>query len=132
MDTAHGRWERHPVAGSVVSSPRVLRMGRAIGDYLPLAVALAINPLPIIALVVILNTPRAGINGVSFVLGWFVALGVVGTIMLVIADTADASEGGGPAAWVSWTKLVLGLLLLIVAARQFLGRRAATEKSEPA
>jgi hypothetical protein len=61
-----------------------------------------------------------------------VALGVVGGIMLALADGADASEGGSPAPWLSWTKLALGLLLLFVAARQILSRRGSSEKSEPA
>jgi Sap, sulfolipid-1-addressing protein len=106
-------------------------MGRALGDFLPLAVGLAINPLPIIALVLILNTARARTNGPVFVLGWLVGLGAVGGIMLALADTADASKGEGPAPWVSWTKLFLGLLLLAVAANEFLRGRAANEKSEP-
>ncbi|HUO48911.1 MAG TPA: GAP family protein [Acidimicrobiales bacterium] len=97
-----------------------------------MAVALAVNPLPIIALVLLLNTARARTNGVVFVLGWLSALGVVGGIMLVLADAAEANEGGSPAAWVSWTKLFLGLLLLVVAARQFLRRRGEDDEHEPA
>jgi len=125
-------WRRRAGLAPFDRRPMVERMGRAIGDSLPLAVALAVNPLPIIALVVILNTASARTNGVIFVLGWLVALGVVGGIMLVIADSADASEGGHPAAWISWTKLALGLLLLVVAARQFRSRRGASQKSAPA
>jgi Sap, sulfolipid-1-addressing protein len=47
---------------------------------------------------------------------------VVGAIVLALAGPGGASEEGQPAAWVSWVKLLLGLLLLLVAARQFRGR----------
>ena len=39
-----------------------------------------------------------------------------------IAGTGSASKSGSPATWVSWVKIVLGVLLLLVAARQFRGR----------
>ena len=69
-----------------------------------------------------LTTRRARSNGPAFVLGWLVGLGVVGAVVLLLADPAGASEGAQPATWVSWLKLVLGVLLLLVAVRQFRGR----------
>jgi hypothetical protein len=47
---------------------------------------------------------------------------VVGAIVLSVSGSASASSSGSPATWVSWVKVVLGLLLLVVAARQFRGR----------
>jgi hypothetical protein len=96
-------------------------MGEAIGQSLPLAIGVALSPVPIIAVVLILTTPRARANGPAFVLGWLVGLGVVGAVVLALA-APGASEEGQPATWVSWLKLVLGLGLLLVAARQFRGR----------
>jgi Sap, sulfolipid-1-addressing protein len=43
-------------------------------------------------------------------------------IVLSLAGTAGASTSGAPAAWVSWVKIALGVLLLLVAARQFRSR----------
>jgi len=97
-------------------------MGEAIGQSLPLAVGVALSPVPIIAVVLMLTTERARSNGPAFVLGWLLGLGVVGAIVLAVAGPGGASEAGQPAAWVSWLKLVLGVLLLLVAARQFRGR----------
>jgi len=62
-----------------------------------------------------LTTRRARSNGPAFLLGWLVGLGVVGAVVLLLADPAGASEGAQPATWVSWLKLVLGVLLLLVA-----------------
>ncbi len=97
-------------------------MGQAIGGSLPLAIGIALSPIPIIAVVLMLTTPRAKGNGLAFVLGWLLSLGVVGAIVLAIAGPSGASQPGGPAAWVSWVKVVLGVLLLLVALRQFRGR----------
>jgi hypothetical protein len=97
-------------------------MGAAIGEILPFAVGVAISPLPIIAVTLMLVTPQASRNGPAFVLGWLLGLALVGTVVLLVADPLDASEGGEPAAWVDWLKLVLGLLLLVVALRQWRGR----------
>jgi len=97
-------------------------MGEAIGQALPLAIGVALSPVPIIAVVLMLTTPRARSNGIAFVVGWLLGLGVIGAIVLAIAGPADASENGEPATWASWLKLVLGLLLLLVAVRQFRGR----------
>jgi Sap, sulfolipid-1-addressing protein len=97
-------------------------MGEAIGQSLPLAVGVALSPVPIIAVVLLLTTPRARTNGPAFLLGWLLGLGVVGAIVLALAGPGGASQEGEPATWVSWLKLVLGLLLLLVAVRQFRGR----------
>jgi hypothetical protein len=97
-------------------------MGQAIGGSLALAVGIALSPIPIIAVVLMLTTPRARANGPAFVLGWLLGLGVVGAIVLAVAGPADASSSGAPATWVSWLKIILGAGLLLIAARQFRGR----------
>jgi threonine/homoserine/homoserine lactone efflux protein len=97
-------------------------MGDAIGQVLPLAVGVALSPVPIIAVVLMLGTPRARTNGPAFILGWLVGLSLVGVIVLLVSSGADASDDEGPAKWVSILKLVLGVLLLGIAARQWRGR----------
>jgi hypothetical protein len=97
-------------------------VGQAIGGALPLAIGVALSPVPIIAVVLMLTTHRARVNGPLFVLGWLAGLAAVGAIVLSVAGPAGASSSGSPATWVSWVKVVLGLLLLLVAARQFRAR----------
>lgn len=97
-------------------------MGQAIGGSLPLAVGIALSPIPIIAVVLMLTSARARVNGPAFILGWLVGLGIVGAIFLSIAGAGGASKSGAPATWVSWVKIGLGILLLLVAVRQFRGR----------
>ena len=103
-------------------------MGKAIGGSLPLAVGIALSPIPIIAVVLMLTSHRAKVNGPAFVAGWLLGLGIVGAIVLSLAGPAGASKSGSPAAWVSWIKIVLGVLLLLVAARQFRSRPHGDEQ----
>jgi threonine/homoserine/homoserine lactone efflux protein len=103
-------------------------MGRAIGGSLPLAVGIALSPIPIIAVVLMLTSRRARTNGPAFVLGWLAGLGVVGAIVLALAGSGGASKSGAPAAWVSWVKLALGVWLLLVAVRQFRSRPRGDEQ----
>jgi hypothetical protein len=97
-------------------------MGQAIGSTLPLAVGVALSPVPIIAVVLMLTSRRARSNGPAFVIGWLIGLAVIGAIVLSVAGPAGASKSGSPATWVSWVKIVLGAALLLVAVRQFRGR----------
>jgi hypothetical protein len=97
-------------------------MREAIGQVLPLAVAVAISPLPIVAVVLMLVTPRARTNGPAFIIGWLSGLAVLGAILLAIASGTDASDDGQPADWVSVMKLVLGVALLLLAVKQWRGR----------
>jgi threonine/homoserine/homoserine lactone efflux protein len=97
-------------------------MRDAIGQVLPLAIGVALSPVPIIAVVLMLGTPRARTNGPAFILGWLVGLSLVGVIVLLVSSGADASDDDGPATWVSILKLVLGVLLLGLAVRAWRGR----------
>jgi hypothetical protein len=97
-------------------------MGAAIGQILPLAVGVALSPVPIIAVALMLMSQRARLNGPLFVIGWLIGLAVIGVVVLAVAGPGDASSHGKPATWVSVLKLVLGLLLLLVAVRQWHGR----------
>ncbi|PSL02807.1 Sap-like sulfolipid-1-addressing protein [Haloactinopolyspora alba] len=102
-------------------------MGDAVGQVLPLAVGVTLSPLPVIVVVLMLGTRRARSNGLSFLLGWLVGLAAVGTAAILVAGGADASGDGEPAAWVSWVKLALGALVLLLAAKTWRGRARGDE-----
>jgi threonine/homoserine/homoserine lactone efflux protein len=97
-------------------------MGEAIGQVLPLAIGVALSPTPIIAVVLMLTTPRGRINGPAFLVAWMAGLAVAGTVFLLISSGANAGESDGPATWASIVMIVLGLLLLAVAVKQWRGR----------
>jgi threonine/homoserine/homoserine lactone efflux protein len=108
-------------------------MGEAIGQVVSFGVGVALSPVPIIAVVLMLATPKGRVNGPAFLAGWIVGLGVVGVIVLLISSGASASSDGAPATWVSILKIVLGLLLVLLAVRQWRGRpRGDAEPQLPA
>jgi Sec-independent protein secretion pathway component TatC len=93
---------------------------QAISASLPMALGIALSPLPIAAIVMMLMTKQAGTNAPSFLLGWIVGLLVVGVIVFLIP--IDQSEKGQPTAVAGYIRLVLGILLLVVAVRQWMSR----------
>src|SRR5262249_45220480 len=103
-------------------------MGDTIGQILPSAVGVAISPFPIVAVVLMLVTARGRVNGPAFVLGWVAGLALVGAVLLAAASGVDASEPGEPATWVSVAVLVLGVLLVLVALKQWRGRPHAGDE----
>jgi threonine/homoserine/homoserine lactone efflux protein len=97
-------------------------VGQAIGEFLPSALGVAISPLPIIAVVLMLVTPHGRVNGPLFVVGWGIGLALVGVLVLSLAGSVGATGSSGPATWVDWLFLVLGLGLVGLAAKQWRGR----------
>lgn len=97
-------------------------MGQAIGQVLSFGVGVALSPVPIIAVVLMLATPKGRSNGAAFLAGWVLGLAVLGTIVLIAASGAGASKHGAPATWVSILKIVLGMLLVLLAGKQWRGR----------
>lgn len=96
-------------------------MGNAIGDLLPSAIGVAISPVPIIAVILMLGTPRARSNGPAFAAGWIAGLIIVSTLVLLLTGDADDADSGASTA-VGWIKIVFGALFLVLALKQWQAR----------
>ena len=96
-------------------------MGKAVGDTLPLAIGVAISPVPVIAVILMLLSPRAPGTGVGFLAGWVVGVAVVVTVVSLLVGPAT-SDSSGPSAVVSVLKVVLGVVALALAWREWRGR----------
>ena len=97
-------------------------MGKAIGEILPYALGAAISVVPIIAIILMLVTPKAKTNGTAFAAGFVLGLAVICTVAVALAGGSDFSSSSGPTKTVSVIKLLLGLLLLFAASRQWRAR----------
>lgn len=97
-------------------------MGAVIGDILPLALGVAVSPIPIIAAILMLLSPRAKVTSVGFLLGWIVGIIVAVTVFTLLSSVLPESDddGGHPVQGI--VRIVLGVLLLLVALRQWRGR----------
>ncbi|HEY7104793.1 MAG TPA: GAP family protein [Acidimicrobiia bacterium] len=95
-------------------------LGQTIGEVLPLALVIALSPIPLVGVILILFSPRAGANSWMFLLGW--VAGVLGgaVVVLVIANTQDLTTSSRqPDDSVSTIHVVLGALLILLAYRQW-------------
>lgn len=99
-------------------------MGEAIGQLLPFAIGVTISPMPIVAMVLMLITPKAKANGFAFIVGWIVGVALAGTVALAILGPTSTSDDGTTASWTYWLKLVLGVALLGLAVKEWKARPA--------
>ena len=67
-------------------------IGGALGDLLPLAIGIAISPIPIIACILLLFSGRARVNGPAFLVGWVVGITAVTVIAVILSDTSGATD----------------------------------------
>lgn len=103
-----------------------------LGDLLPSAVGVAISPVPIIAVILMLGTPKAKTNGPAFAVGWVVGLALVSTLVVVLAGGSDDPDSGSSTA-VDVVKLLIGLVFLFMALKQWQSRpKPGVEAEMPA
>jgi len=95
-------------------------MNGVIGGILPLAVGVAISPIPIVAAILMLFSARAGSTGTGFLIGWVLGIAVVTGLFTVLAGSLSTTDSGPTG--VSWTQVGLGALLLMFGLRQWRGR----------
>ncbi len=105
-------------------------MREAIGSILALAVGVAISPLPIMAVILILFTPKARTNGPAFAAGWVLGLAAVATVVLVIFDPQDFSDET-PTNVAAALHIALGVLLLGLGLRRWRTRPGPGELPTP-
>ena len=91
-------------------------LNEAVGELLPAALAVALSPIPIVAVVLVLDSPRARSNGLAFAAGWVFGLTAVSVIVVLVASSAS-DPGTDVATGVSWAMAGIGLLFLVMAAR---------------
>jgi hypothetical protein len=106
-------------------------MGQAIGEVLPFAIGVAISPVPIIAVILVLFSARARVNGPVFLAAWVVGVAVVSVVVYLIADGGDVSTDDGASDTTNWIKLLLGVLLVVLAVRGWRRAHAATATEPP-
>ncbi len=66
-------------------------MAEGISAVLTYAIGVAISPVPIIAVILMLFSARARVNGPLFLAGWVVALAVVSAVVYIASDASDAA-----------------------------------------
>ncbi|WP_311243280.1 GAP family protein [Microbacterium sp. WCS2018Hpa-23] len=95
-------------------------------SLLPLALGVVMSPLAIMALVAVLLSQRARVNGVMFLIGW--ALGVfIGVFAsFAVLGFFEIHERNAPPLWVPIVRLLIGISLLLGAVWIYRRGRAHT------
>lgn len=104
-------------------------MGQGISAILTFAIGVAISPVPIIAVILMLFSTRARVNGPAFLFGWVVALAAVSTVVFVLSHDGNVATNSTAADSVSWGKIALGVGMLALARRNWRKRPAPGEEA---
>ncbi|WAA67499.1 GAP family protein [Microbacterium oxydans] len=104
-------------------------MGSVIGEILPLALGIAISPIPIIAAILMLLSPKARVTSVGFLLGWVVGIVVAVTVFTLLSAILPAEDPDASRPIRGVVQLVLGLLLFVLAFGQWRKRPKPGEEA---
>lgn len=102
---------------------------QAVGTSLPMALAIALSPIPVIAVVLILSGRSGTRNGALFALGWVVGIGLLSALVTVVFSGADDPESTSSAI-ADWGRVLGGGALIALGVRKWLGRPRAGEEVE--
>jgi threonine/homoserine/homoserine lactone efflux protein len=107
-------------------------MGTVIGEFLPLALGIAISPIPIIAAILMLLSPKARVTSVGFLLGWVIGIIVATTVFTLLSTVLPQNDPDESKPVQGVIQLILGALLLLIAVSQWRKRpRAGQEPALP-
>lgn len=87
-------------------------MTELIVNLIPLALGIIMSPLAIMALVAVLVSKRARVNGVAFLVGWAIAVLVAVFGSIIVFSLLDLHKFGELPMWVAVVRLLFALLLI--------------------
>jgi threonine/homoserine/homoserine lactone efflux protein len=104
-------------------------MTGVIGEILPLAIGIAISPIPIIAAILMLLSPKAKGTSVGFMLGWVVGILVSVTVFTLLSTVVPSDDGSESSPIRGIIQILLGVALLFLALRQWRSRPKPGEEA---
>ena len=100
-------------------------MSDLVAELVPIAVAIALSPFPVIPVVLLLLTERALANGGSFLAGWFGGLLGLTAIVALLAGVIELWDEAPT--WAAWARLTLGVALIGFGVRSWFARGGGGE-----
>ena len=95
----------------------------ALGELLPIAVAVAVSSVPITATILILLSPKRNRSAIPFLIGWLVGMAAVVGVASVGANALPIRSLRAPQKAIGIAQIIVGLAVLVVAVMAW--RRAA-------
>jgi threonine/homoserine/homoserine lactone efflux protein len=96
-------------------------------DILPAGVAVALSPVPIMAVILALFSQQSRRNGLVFLAGWVMGLMALVAVLLYAVDLSKAAFAEQWLPIVSVLKILLGMVFIVLAIVQWRRRPAADE-----
>ena len=98
-------------------------------DLVLIGLAIALDPLPLTAFLIVLPARRGLRKGAAFVFGWLVSLAIVVTVTVLATGNNPPKPNTAPSLADLAVKLALGIVLVVIAVRQ--RRRRGRPKKPP-
>ncbi len=96
-------------------------MASALTDVLPLGLAVALSPLPVIACVLMLLSEESRVNAVALLCGWTLTIAAIAGVVLVAG--IDVAPSRHTPTWAAVAELVVGALLVVIGVLAWVHRR---------
>jgi hypothetical protein len=88
-------------------------------DLTIIGIAIAVDPLPLTAFIIILASKRGVHKGAFFVAGWFVSLAIVVAVTVLATGNNPPKQNTAPSLASLAVKIALGAVLLVIALRRY-------------
>ena len=100
-------------------------------DLVLIGVAIALDPLPLTAFLVVLPSKRGMVKGAAFVFGWLVSLAIVVTVTVLATGNNPPQPNTAPSLASLAIKIALGLVLVVIAVRHIRARSKPKPPKKP-
>jgi threonine/homoserine/homoserine lactone efflux protein len=105
-------------------------MGPVLGDIIPLAIGVALSPLPIVAVILMLFSKNPRGTSLGFLAGWFLGVAVVASVVVFVVDPVQQATGGEDSPVAAVFRILLGVVLLVLAYRDWKMRPQPGEQAD--
>ena len=100
-------------------------------NLLLIGLAVALDPLPLSAFIVVLPSKRGVRKGAAFLFGWLVSLAIAVTVTLIATGNSPPEPNTAPSLASLAVKIAIGTLLVVIAVRQRLQMRGPRKPKKP-
>jgi threonine/homoserine/homoserine lactone efflux protein len=100
-------------------------------DLVLIGAAIALDPLPLTAFLVVLPSKRGVVKGAAFVVGWLVSLAIVVTVAVLATGNNPPQPNTAPSLASLAIKTALGVVLVVIAVRHIRARSKPKPPKKP-
>ncbi|MFF2051203.1 GAP family protein [Leifsonia sp. NPDC058194] len=102
-----------------------------LAEVLPLALGIALSPLPLVAGVVVPLSPHGAARGFALLAGRLLGVLAVVGVVTALAEYLAEVGGGDASAGVGWARLLLGLVLMVLGVLKWAKRPRGDDAEKP-